>query len=338
MKFQLPLSLCGALSAFALLVSGCGGGGGGNGGSTPNPTPNSTPAPTTPPVAGQLFSDDFSGASLSSSWGNYSSQNQLQRTRFGIRPDVLSENGTGFVRLRLESFNPIYRGQFRGTEIFTKRRFARGGGLEVSARLRAPNLPPGIIFAFFTIYDRFNGPPSDATYLKDEIDFEFLTAQEEQFTPRNQRNKLYLNIWDRWNLSNGFDGNDVGDGAETEQKRRSDKTYQPANYDYANWNIYTIRWLPDRTEFLLNGNLERTEREVNPSQPMSVHFNMWTGTPDFRQAYSDSLQADSSAASNRVWNFDVDYLRVRQIGTAATTNNIAPEIPLPSNFKSYRNR
>ncbi|HEX9995911.1 MAG TPA: glycoside hydrolase family 16 protein [Abditibacterium sp.] len=332
MRLLSQISLCGALFFF---IAGCGGGGGGNSGPS---TPTATPTPTTPPVANQLFFDDFGGGSLSGNWGNYGSQNQLQRTRFGIRPDVLSENGTSFVRLRLESFNAAFPGNFRGTEIFTNRRFARGDGLEVSTRLRGPNLPPGIIFAFFTIYDRFNGTPSDSTYLKDEIDFEFLTAQEEQFTPRNQRNKLYLNVWDRWNLRFGFDGNDVDDGSATESNLRSDKTYQRANYDYANWNVYTIRWLPDRTEFLLNGNLERTEREVRPAEPMSVHFNIWTGTPDFDQAYSASLQPDTGANTNRTFAFDVDYVRVRQLGNGATTFNLAPEKPLPSSFKSYRNR
>lgn len=323
---------CGGLAA---LVAGCGGGGGGSNGS---PGPTATPAPTSPPTT-TLLRDDFSGQGLNgNTWGAYASDQTLQRTRFGITPAIVTQGSDSFARLRLESFNPDAVGSFKGTEIFSRQRFARGNGLEMTARLRAPGLPPGIILAFFGIFDRFTGPPSDATYNKDEIDFEILTAQQEQFAPADARNRLYLNIWNDWNLRNQFDENDGPNGAD---RLNDDKTYAPAltpGYDYANWNIYTIRWYPDRTEFLVNGTLERVETEVKPDEDLSVHFNMWTGNPDFRQAYSASLQPANSAAGNQVYNFDVDYVQVRDIsgGVARTARQLAS--PLPARFKSYRSR
>jgi hypothetical protein len=321
-----------AFGVIASLLAGCGGGGGGGNG-------GGTTTPTTPPVSGQLFFDDFNASSLNTgSWGVYNSSQSLQRTRFGFTPELLNEGGTSFARIRLDSYNPQFPGQFKGTEIFTRQRFARGEGLEFSARLRGPNLPPGIIFAFFSIYDRFNGTPSDATYSKSEIDYEFLTAEQEQFSPAGQRKRLYLNIWDDWNLRDGYDGDDVNTTIST----KTDKTYRLAsdpNFDWANWNTYTIRWFPNRTEYILNGVLQRTETEVKPDEDMSIHFNIWTGTPDFNQAYSASLQPASSSGANRSYFFDVDNMRVRRLGAAITAqSNAVQEQPLPAGAKSYRNR
>lgn len=294
--------------------------------------------PTPPPVTQQLLADDFNGAALDQSqWGLYSSDNRLQRTRFGFEPELRRENELSFARFRLDSFNPDSPGDFKGTEIFSHQRFERGQGVEYEARLRAPNLPPGIICAFFTIYDRFNGPPSDATYSKTEIDFELLSAEQEQLSPRGGRRRLYLNIWDDWNLRDSFDQDDNSDAVSA----RSDKTYRLASdpaFDWANWNTYTIRWLPDRTEFLLNGRVERVEREVKPDEAMSVHFNIWTGTPDFAQAYSASLQPATAAQGNQSAFFDVDYVRVRRLGSLAAARLAPREQPLPRGAKSYRAR
>ncbi|RYG56845.1 glycosyl hydrolase family protein [bacterium] len=285
-----------------------------------------------------MFSDDFSGSSLDTGrWGTYDASQQLQRTRFGFSPQLVTEGNINFARIRLDSYNPQFVGQFKGTEIFTRQRFARGNGLEFSARLRGPNLPPGIIFAFFGIYDRFTGTPSDATYLKDEIDYEFLTAEQEQFSPAGQRKRLYLNLWKDWNVRYGYDGNDVDD-----TNIYTDKTYRLAsdpNFDWANWNTYTVQWFPDRTDFYVNGRLERTEREVKPAQDMSIHLNIWTGTPDFNQAYSASLQPNRTAATNRSFYFDVDHVRIRRLGAAMTTQSTPLfETPLPAGTKSYRLR
>jgi hypothetical protein len=335
-NLKFPLLISGsALGVGIALLAGCGGGGGGSGGGNPS----ATPTPTPPPVSGQLLFDDFGANSLdTNTWGLYDSSQVLQRTHFGFTPTLLKEGATSFARLRLDSYNPNYPGQFKGTEMFTRQRFSRGQGLEIEARLRAPGLPPGIIFAFFGIYDRYNGVPSDATYLKDEIDFEFLTAEQEQL---GDRDRLYLNIWNDWNVRNGYDGDDIG----TTNSIYTDKTYAKAtdpNFDWANWNTYTIRWYPDRTEYYLNGVIQRTEREVKPDDDLSIHFNMWTGTPDFNQAYSASLQPANSSSNNKTYVFDVDSLRVRRLGSALVAARTATSTgqyqPLPAGAKAYRNR
>ena len=348
------LALGAALFVPAIALSGCGGGGP-TAPTTPTPTPapgaTATPTPT-PGGGNQLLFDDFNSSTLNSAvWNNYTDQQQLQRTFFGARSANLNENGTSFTRLTLDSYNPNHPGDsalpggyFRGTEIYTKTSYTVGNGLEAEARLRAPGLPPGLIFAFFLINDRYDGAQVPANYRKDEIDFEGITAQQDQF---GGRNRLYTNIWNNWNVAlYGYDG-DSSDNT-TPDRDHDDLVYQPSvdpNFDYANWNTYKIRWFPDHTEYYVNGNLERVERQVKPDQAMALHFNFWTPTPDFQQAFSGSLPGPVSSANNsdrRTYNFDVDYVKVTALTAGANSARVATGAeaakPLPVSANAYRTR
>ena len=360
-SFLRALTLATALLAPALALSGCGGGGSGGGGTGPsvppptgggttgNTTGNSTGGTTggttagsttggatgggttggdpTPPSNGnrQLFFDDFTTPTLSTSlWDNLDQYQPLQRTYFGNRPINLNQGGTTFTRLTLDSYNPTpnYRGQFfRGTEILSRSFFTVGDGLEAEARLRGPDLPAGIVFAFFLINDR----PEPEGQRKDEIDFEFVTAQQEQF---GGRNRLYTNVWNNWNEGrDGFDGNPLQE--DTPNRMRDDLVYQPSanpNYDYADWNTYRIRWYPNRTEFYVNGRLERTENEVKPDKPLQLRFNIWTPIPEFAQAFSGNLPGpvpSPSSPDRRIYDFDVDYVRVTALSAGASQARVA---------------
>ena len=345
------LALTAAILAPTFALTGCGGGGGGNGPSNPT-SPMSTPGPPSatptprPSGGGQLLFDDFSSATLNPSvWDRYNNQQQLQRTLFGNNGTNLNENGTSFTRLTLDSYNPDAPGRlFRGTEIFTKKSYSVGNGLEAEARLRAPNLPSGLIFAFFLISDRYvaGSGSFESRYRKDEIDFEFLTKQQEDF---GGRNRLYTNIWNDWNQQlYGYDG-DPSDNT-TPDRDHDDLVYMPSvdpTYDYANWNIYKIRWYPDHTEYYVNGNLERVERQVKPNQALQLHFNLWTPTSDFRQAFSGNLPGPVSTADNpdrRTYQFDVDYVRISALNGGANSARVASGAeaaqPLPAFLKSYR--
>ena len=347
------LALSAAILSPALYLTGCGGGGSGPSSptspmSTPLPTgaPTPTPVPMNPPGGGQLLFDDFSSAALNSSvWDRYKFPQKLQRTGFGNNGINLNENGTSFTRLTLDSYNADAPGDlFRGTEIITKNSYRVGNGLEAEARVRAPNLPSGLIAAFFLISDRYisGGGSLESRYRKDEIDFEFITKQQEEF---GGRNRLYTNVWNNWNEElYGFDGNPNAE--DTPNRNNDDLVYMPSvdsAYDYANWNIYKIRWLPDRTEFYINDKLERIEREVKPDQALSLHFNFWTPTPDFQQAFSNNLPGPVSTANNpdrRTYQFDVDYVKVTALGAGANAARVAvgdeAAKELPVGAKSYR--
>ena len=333
------LALSAAILGPAFALTGCGGGGSSSGPSSATPTP-------VPAGGGQLLFDDFNSSTLNSAvWDRYKNPQQLQRTLFGNNGTNLSENGTSFTRLTLDSYNPDAPGRlFRGTEIFTKNSYLVGNGLEAEARLRGPNLPSGLIFAFFLINDRYiDGSGSfESRYRKNEIDFEFLTKQQEDF---GGRNRLYTNIWNEWNQQlYGYDGNPAPEN--TPNRDHDDLVYQPSvdsNFDYANWNTYKVRWYPDRTEYYVNDNLERTEREVRPSGALQLHFNFWTPTSDFAQAFSGNLPGPVSSADNpdrRTYQFDVDYVRVTALGGGANSARVATGAQaaqqLPAFLKSYR--
>jgi len=312
----------------ASLLSGCGGGGGSSsGGGGGNP---SLP-----------FNEEFNGASLNlSNWGVYGSSQELQRTRFGTTPQIITENGVNFARLTLDTYNPNNSNRFRGTEIYTLNRFPRGNGLEIEARLRGPINQPGIVFAFFTIYDRYNGASTPANYSKSEIDYEFLTAEQEasKFPPGGQSRRLYLNVWDDWNeVRDGYDGDDD----PTPSRLHDDKTYGlstfGSNFNWKGWNTYKIRWYPNKIEYVLNDVVQRTETRILPDEDMSVHFNIWSGNSSFDQAYSEGFNP-TNEANNQTFNVDVDYLRVRSL--SGTTANSAPlqRYEIPAGAKSLRNR
>ena len=347
-------------------LSSCGGGSNG-----PSAPPNPTPAPTNPsptptgvtptpigpaatPTAtpinptggGQLLFDDFTSPTLNAGvWDRYTPANSqpLQRTGFGNNSLNMTENGTSFTRLTLDAYNPDAPGQlFRGTEIFTRNSYTVGNGLEAEARIRAPGLPPGLVCAFFLINNRFVGAPTAANDRKNEIDYEILTEQEERF---GGRNRLYTNVWSNWNAGlYGFDSD------PTEQNKPSrdhdDQVYQPSvdpSYDYANWNVYKIRWYPDRTEFYVNGKLERVEKEVKPDQGLSLHLNFWTPTGDFNQAFSGKLSGPVPSADNyRSYNFDVDYVRLTALTAGAGSARLASGSEaaklLPKTSQPYRVR
>lgn len=291
------------LSLIALAAAGCGGGGGGGGGGS-NP-------PST-----QTFAEEFNSAGLDrGTWSLFGTNRQLQLTQFGLEPTIQEEGGSRFARLRLDTYNPAAPGRlFRGTQMMSNTYFRRGDGLEVTARLRGPNLPSGIVFAFFMINDRYLGAGTPENYRKTEIDYEFLTAETTQFSPAGQRRRLYLNIWDDWNEPrDGYDGNINADST----RQHDDLTYLPSvngSFNWANWNEYTIRWYPDRTEFWVNGRLERTEREVRPDEDMPIAFNIWSASPDFNRAYTPGFTPTSNASQNETFYFDVDWVRVRSLG------------------------
>lgn len=253
-----------------------------------------------------LFDEDFNASTLDATkWGVANDGWVLQRSRLGQQPLLKTDNGVTFARLRLDTYSPVawdpapddgLSQYFYGTEIYTKQLFSLGSGVEFETRMRANDLPPGAIMAFFTYGDAGYFP---TTARRDEIDNEILGNLSVS--------KIWSHVWSGWNPNYGYD-----DGIH-------DLTTIPdvAGYNRNNWNVYKIRWLNDRVEIYINGALVRTETRVLPQMPQSVHFNIWAADTYWQTAYSASLQTASSAQQNRSYSFDVDYLRVRSIAPSA---------------------
>ena len=108
-----------------------------------------------------LLSDDFNGSGFidQTKWrlafggeGSFLGRTQL---RTDLTTDYPLQAG-GFATLELDTFLDDgmggSAGVFFGTEINTKRNFARAGGLRIEGRMRMKDIPPGLVGAMF-LYD-----------------------------------------------------------------------------------------------------------------------------------------------------------------------------------------
>jgi len=240
-----------------------------------------------PVAAAVLFSDDFNGARLDTTkWalpqgeGSFLGRTQLRPP--GQEPEVAN----GVVRLRLDTYNPsaiIPGDSFFGTEIMTRRLFARGTGLAFIARSRVVNrpIPCGLVASVFTY--RTDGR------VRDEIAFEMLTND--------------LVAGRRRVLTNVFDDDDFSEPGKP-------VFVYPPGYDMTRFNTYKIVWKPDRVQWFVNGVLVRTERREVPDQPMNLRLNFWAPDAHFALAYCRRLQPAPSPATNKTYYYEVDHVKV----------------------------
>ena len=242
-----------------------------------------------------VFEDQFNSASWDAAkWNAYGTDRYLQRTQFGNVPFMATENATQFARFPLKTYNgdPRYSGTYlRGTEVLSNQEFVIGNGLEIEARLRGKNLPRGIVFAFVMYNERGQWPN---TYLRDEIDYEYLT--------NFNKDQMWLNIWDDWNPVNGG-------------PNRSTITTAPG-LDRNDWHTYKIRWLPSLVEWYVDGVLVRQSTDILPADPMKIHFNIWAAASQWATAYDANLPVTATPSANQNFYLDVDYVQVRNLPNA----------------------
>jgi hypothetical protein len=251
-----------------------------------------------------IFADEFNSGSLGGSWNVYGTDRWLSRTQFGNAPTFGTEGSTQFMRLRLDTYNAEYPGTtLRGTEIHTKTQYGMGSGIQVEARVRAPGLPSGIIWAFFLLGERGIWPD---TYSRDEIDFENLTSLAS--------NEIWTNIY------NDFNPNINPEGG-------SEMIKTAAGLNRNNWTIYKIKWYPDRVEWWVNVGsgadiLVRSETDPRlvTDDPQSIRFNIWAADANWALAYGDLPLADNPS-QNTSYYFDVDYVRMTSIGARGTVGD-----------------
>lgn len=247
-----------------------------------------------------LFRDDFNGTTFDTSrwmvgtWG-------MHRTRFGNAPTVAD----GLATLKLDTHNPSAPGSlFRGTEILSRQVFERGAtGLEYEARLRLRPQADGLISAFYT----FNYEPGTANATSDEIDFEFLSKWTNA-TPPGAGDRVLMTTYNDWNAktSRHFD-----------QVHHSDARPRVPGLDLEQFNTFTMRWLPDRTEWLINGQKVHATASALADEPMPIKFNFWAPNSGWADAYSADLVPTADPAANRSFFYDVDYALVRTVGAPA---------------------
>jgi hypothetical protein len=243
-----------------------------------------------PAIAAVVFSDDFNGASLDTTkWklptgpGSFLGRTQLRPP--GQEPGVAN----GIVRLRLDTHNPSARvpgDSFFGTEIMTRQLFSRGTGLAFVARGRVVNLvdiptPCGLVASVFTY--------KTDERVRDEMTFEMLTND--------------LVAGRRRLLTNVFNDDDFSQPGRP-------VFVSPPGYDMTQFNTYKIVWRPNQVQWFVNGVLQRTKRLEMPDQEMNLRLNFWAPDAHFAQAYCAALQPAPSAATNKTYYYEVDYVMV----------------------------
>lgn len=252
---------------------------------------NATPTPVT------VFSDDFSSGKLDSArWGVEGEANHLSRTQFGGTPTFgRDSDGTTYMRVPMNTYNSKNPGvEVKGTEVYSLNKWNLNAGVEYEARLRFPVVTPGWVAGYFS-YNGVGIYPD--TYQQAENDFEFLTFQN--------GDQIWTNIWDDWNPLRG--------GGSSEAL-----TPAPGlNWKDGKWHRFLLRWEPEQTRWYADGQLIRTETNVQPGGSQGVRFNAWLADPNWPQASTPSLVPATTSSKNKSIYYDVDSLAVRALPNPA---------------------
>ena len=206
----------------------------------------------------------------------------------------------GFVaEINLDTFSPIDPGnQFLGTDLLSKRNFARGGGVSFESRLRLKPgaTTPGLVGGFFTFDVATRTTPDP---VRDEIDFELISNQvggtEDPAT----------NFWNEGPFTGPGAGGDL-------------QFHDVAGFDLTQFNDYRVEWTPNSVTWFVNNTQVRQQTTDVPDDPMKLHFNLWAPDSDFTDAFNAALQPEALSANNTTYTLQVDSVEVNRFDTAET--------------------
>lgn len=189
---------------------------------------------------------------------------------------------------------------FLGTDLITKRNFARGGGLRMTTRMRvdAPTAAQGGMVAAAFMYDVTRGTAPNL--VRDEIDHELLTNNSSGVSPRN----TLTNVWN--------DG--AFDSAGAPQVITN-----PAGFSITAFHDYRTDWTPSSVKYYVDDVLVRTEASVVPDDPMRAHWNFWAPDSTFGAAFNAGL-TPSATAPGTTYRMEIDQVRVERLNTTTGPN------------------
>lgn len=211
--------------------------------------------------------------------------------------------------LNLDTFSPVDPGnQFLGTDLITKRNFARGGGLRMTTRMRVDTSTAaqgGMVAAAFLYAVTRENPPG--TLVRDEIDHELLTNDSDSGTPH----RTLTNLWN--------DGAFTGPGAGGDPEFINNA----GGFDIRQFHDYRTDWSPGSVKYYIDNVLVRTETTGVPDDPMRAHMNFWAPASDFTAAYNASLSPVATSGANTNFKLEVDRLQIERYNTTTSANLLA---------------
>lgn len=74
-----------------------------------------------------------------------------------------------------------------------------------------------------------------------------------------------------------------------------------------------IRWLPGKTEWLIDDVVVASSTKAQPDANTPVRLNFWAPTSSWTDAYSSSLKPARKASANVRYYYDVEWVEVRQL-------------------------
>ena len=230
-----------------------------------------------------VMRDNFSGSVLNRNIWQVADWS-IGRTQFGSVPQLKN----GIARLTFDTY------QFKGTEILTRKAFSREQGLEIAARVRLNRLPPGLVTSVF-LYDY-----DKATGRSDELDVEVLTRQVGR---RPGGATLLFTSWRQWSEKNDYQNGLTHWSMPTYVRR----------LNVNDWHVYVMRWLPDKTQWLVDGIRVAESRKAQPDRPSQLHINFWAPAKTWTEAHSEKLKPTQERKAGRRYFYDIDWVEIRQL-------------------------
>ncbi len=260
-----------------------------------------------------LFRDDFanSGNVDTTMWrlpfegeGVFVGRTQYQQTTIpqqGISEPLASDQNV--TEIYLDTYSAIDPGNaFLGTDLLTKRNFARGGGLSFEARMRLkPATVGGLVNGFFSFDVQRDVPPGSADFVRDEIDWELISNQAVGATPTNQP---FSNYWNDGTFASG------GSGA----------FHNVSGLDLTQFHTYRVDWTPTSLRWYVDDVQVRVQTDDIPDDPMKMHFNLWAPDSTFTAAYNSNLMPTADPGQNQRYTSQIDYIEVNRFNTTASAN------------------
>ncbi|MBN1853995.1 MAG: glycoside hydrolase family 16 protein [Pirellulales bacterium] len=220
------------------------------------------------------------------------------------------------AEILLDTYSPNNPGnEFLGTDLLTKRNYARGGGLTLEARMRlVPPTSGGLVGAFFAYDVTRDSPPGTGNLVRDEIDHELLGNQAV-----GGSQDVLTNVWN--------DGPFTGPGSGG-----SPQFCNLAGFDLTQFHNYKIEWTPQHVQWYVDGMLIRAETSTVPDDPTKLHLNLWAPDSSFADAYNAALQPAVTWGNNRTFYLQIDHVEINRINTNISGNLLVDpsfeELPL----------